>query len=48
MGIFDRSSRSAFIRLHTDFGQEGVARSLQSNSFFCLLSAMVVLVNQLM
>ena len=32
MGIFDHSSRSAFVRSHTDVGQEGLALSLCSNS----------------
>uniref|UniRef100_A0A667X151 Doublecortin domain-containing protein n=1 Tax=Myripristis murdjan TaxID=586833 RepID=A0A667X151_9TELE len=32
MGIFDHSSRSAFVRSNTDVGQEGLARSLRSNS----------------
>ena len=32
MGIFDHSSRSAFVRSHTDVGQEGLALSLHSNS----------------
>ena len=32
MGIFDHSSRSAFVRSDTDVGGEGLARSLRSNS----------------
>ena len=32
MGIFDHSSRSTFMRSHTDAGQEGLALSLHSNS----------------
>ena len=32
MGIFDHSSRSAFVRSGTDVGREGLARSLRSNS----------------
>ncbi|KAK3549116.1 hypothetical protein QTP70_032576 [Hemibagrus guttatus] len=32
MGIFDRSSRSTFVRSGTDVGREGLARSLRSNS----------------
>ncbi|XP_058258308.1 uncharacterized protein LOC131361290 isoform X2 [Hemibagrus wyckioides] len=32
MGIFDHSSRSAFVRSHTDVGREGLALSLRSNS----------------
>ncbi|XP_051528965.1 uncharacterized protein LOC127426291 [Myxocyprinus asiaticus] len=32
MGIFDHSSRSAFVRSDTDVGREGLARSLRSNS----------------
>ena len=32
MGIFDHSSRSAFVRSHTDVGPEGLALSLRSNS----------------
>ncbi|XP_058230352.1 uncharacterized protein LOC131343021 isoform X2 [Hemibagrus wyckioides] len=32
MGIFDHSSRSTFVRSHTDFGREGLALSLRSNS----------------
>uniref|UniRef100_A0A3P8T6V7 mRNA m(6)A methyltransferase n=1 Tax=Amphiprion percula TaxID=161767 RepID=A0A3P8T6V7_AMPPE len=32
MGIFDHSSRSAFVRSHTDVGPEGLALSLCSNS----------------
>ncbi|XP_051526065.1 uncharacterized protein LOC127424703 [Myxocyprinus asiaticus] len=32
MGIFDHSSRSAFVRSDTDVGREGLARSLHSNS----------------
>ena len=32
MGIFDHSSRSAFVRSHTDVGREGLALSLHSNS----------------
>ena len=32
MGIFDHSSRSAFVRSHTDVGWEGPALSLHSNS----------------
>ena len=30
MGIFDHSSRSTFVRSHTDVGQEGLALSLRS------------------
>ena len=32
MGIVDHSSRSAFVRSHTDVGREGLALSLRSNS----------------
>ncbi|KAK3549020.1 hypothetical protein QTP70_025092 [Hemibagrus guttatus] len=32
MGIFDRSSRSAFVRSGTDVGREGLSCSLRSNS----------------
>ena len=32
MGIFDHSSRSAFVRSHTDVGQKGLALSLRSYS----------------
>ena len=32
MGIFDHSTRSAFVRSHTDVGREGLALSLHSNS----------------
>ena len=32
IGIFDHSSRSAFVRSHTDVGQEGLALSLRCNS----------------
>ena len=32
MGIFDHSSRSAFVMSHTDVGQEGLALSLHSDS----------------
>ena len=32
MGIFDHSSRSAFVRSDTDVGREGLARSLRWNS----------------
>ena len=32
MGMFDHSSRSAFVRSGTDIGREGLARSLRSNS----------------
>ena len=32
MGMFDHSSRSAYVRSGTDVGQEGMAHSLRSNS----------------
>ena len=32
MGMFDHSSRSAFVRSGTDVGQEGLTHSLSSNS----------------
>ena len=32
MGIFDHSSRSTFVRSHTDVGREGLALTLHSNS----------------
>ena len=32
MGIFDHSSRSTFVRTHTDVGREGLALSFHSNS----------------
>ena len=32
MGIFDHSSKSTFVRSHTDVGWEGLALSLRSNS----------------
>uniref|UniRef100_A0AAR2JMT8 Ig-like domain-containing protein n=1 Tax=Pygocentrus nattereri TaxID=42514 RepID=A0AAR2JMT8_PYGNA len=40
MGIFDHSSRSAFVRSDTDVGQKGLAHSLHSNSSQVLRSGL--------